>query len=73
MKPSTITLTMLGHCVLAWTEFNIRRMLGEVTSDETEILKGREIIEEKMMPCITYIKTEEVLLKSLLETLFSTR
>ncbi|HIH8949665.1 phosphotransferase [Legionella pneumophila serogroup 1] len=62
----------LGHCVLAWTEFNIRRMLGEVSSYKAEIIKGREIIEEKMIPCINYIKAEEVPLKSLLETLFST-
>ncbi|MFO2870545.1 aminoglycoside phosphotransferase family protein [Legionella pneumophila serogroup 1] len=63
----------LGHCVLAWTEFNIHRMLGEVSSDEAEILKGREIIEEKMIPCIKYIRSEEAFLKSLLETLFSTK
>ncbi|MGM9370878.1 aminoglycoside phosphotransferase family protein [Legionella pneumophila] len=72
-SPHQAFMGWLGHCVLAWTEFNIHRMIGEVTSDEAEILKGREIIEEKMMPCINYIKTEEVLLKSLLETLFSTR
>lgn len=63
----------LGHCVLAWTEFNIHRMLGETSSDKDEILKGREIIEEKMIPCIKYIRSEEAFLKSLLETLFSTR
>ncbi len=63
----------LGHCVLAWTEFNIHRMLGEVSSDEAEILKGREILEEKMIPCIKYIRSEEAFLKSLLETLFSTK
>lgn len=57
----------LGHCVLAWTEFNIRRMLGEVSSDEAEILKGREIIEKQMIPCIKYIRREEVFLKPLLE------
>ncbi|WP_367606831.1 phosphotransferase [Legionella sp. W05-934-2] len=63
----------LGHCVLAWTEFNIHRMLGETSSDEAEILKGREIIEEKMISCMKYIRSEEAFLKSLLETLFSTR
>lgn len=62
----------LGHCVLAWTEFNIRRMLGEISSDNAEILKGHKIIEEKMIPCINEIKTEEIHLKLLLEELFST-
>lgn len=72
-SPHQAFMGWLGHCVLAWTEFNIRRMLGEISSDKAEIIKGREIIEEKMIPCINYIKKEEVPLKSLLETLFSTR
>lgn len=46
----------LGHCVLAWTEFNIRRMLGEISSEHLEIEKGRAIIENKMIPCLNYIK-----------------
>lgn len=62
----------LGHCVLAWTEFNIQRMLGEISPEESEISKGREIIEEKMIPCIKYIRSEDTFLTSLLETLFST-
>lgn len=49
----------LGHCVLAWTEFNIRRMIGEVSSNNSEIVKGQEIIENKMIPCLNFIKRNE--------------
>jgi Ser/Thr protein kinase RdoA (MazF antagonist) len=49
----------LGHCVLAWTEFNIRRMLGEISSNDSEIAKGQEIIESKMIPCLNFIQKNE--------------
>jgi Ser/Thr protein kinase RdoA (MazF antagonist) len=49
----------LGHCVLAWTEFNIRRMIGEISTDDSEIAKGQEIIEKKMIPCLNFIKNNE--------------
>ncbi|MBA2650869.1 MAG: aminoglycoside phosphotransferase family protein [Tatlockia sp.] len=49
----------LGQCVLAWTEFNIRRMIGEVSSNDSEIVKGQEIIEKKMIPCLNFIKENE--------------
>lgn len=52
----------LGHCVLAWTEFNIRRMLGDISSDSSEIEKGQNIIIDKMVPCLEYIENHETYL-----------
>jgi thiamine kinase-like enzyme len=49
----------LGHCVLAWTEFNLCRMLGDTTTDQLEINKGSEIINNKMIPCLNYIEQNE--------------
>lgn len=42
----------LGHCVLGWTEFNIRRAIGEVSV-------GKDIIENAMIPCIRYLSQNE--------------
>ncbi|HFL2714588.1 TPA: aminoglycoside phosphotransferase family protein [Legionella pneumophila] len=49
----------LGHCVFAWTELNIRRMLGKVSVDAEEIEQGRTIIKEKMIPCLNFIRKNE--------------
>lgn len=57
----------LGHCVLAWTEFNLRRMLGEITSDQQEINKGSEVINNKMIPCLKYISRNESYLHELID------
>lgn len=57
--PQHAFIGWLGHCVLAWTEFNIRRMTGEVSSNLSEIAKGQEIIEKKMIPCLNFIKKNE--------------
>lgn len=52
----------LGHCVLGWTEFNLRRMLGETSSDPEEINIGHNIINNNMKKCIDYISKNEALL-----------
>ena len=57
----------LGHCVLAWTEFNIRRMLGEISLNDSEIAKGQEIIESKMIPCLNFIQKNECNLTLMVE------
>jgi thiamine kinase-like enzyme len=45
----------LGHCVLGWTEFNIRRMLGLVRDDKVEIKLGEDIINGKMIPALNFL------------------
>ena len=57
----------LGHCVLAWTEFNLRRMLGDTTTDQLEINKGEEIINDKMIPCLHYIVQNEPYLLEMID------
>jgi Ser/Thr protein kinase RdoA (MazF antagonist) len=57
--PQDAFIGWLGHCVLAWTEFNIRRMVGEVSVNKSEISKGQAIIEENMVPCLHFIKKNE--------------
>ena len=49
----------LGHCVLGWTEFNLRRMLGQTSVDKEEIQRGHEIIETKMIPTLALLKSQE--------------
>lgn len=62
----------LGHCVLAWTEFNIRRMIGDISTELAEITKGHEIIEQKMVPCLTFIMENERTLRTMIKSAFST-
>ncbi|CZG38845.1 serine/threonine protein kinase [Legionella pneumophila] len=59
-RPEEAFYGWLGHCVLAWTEFNIRRMIGEISLGDTEISKGHEIINQKMIPCLQYLKSNEL-------------
>lgn len=49
----------LGHCILGWTEFNLRRSLGIVSNDEDEILLGKKILESRMIPCLHYLKEKD--------------
>lgn len=49
----------IGHCIMGWTEFNIRRMLGQTSRDEQEQKIGSDIINNKMIPCIQYISSNE--------------
>lgn len=49
----------LGHCVLGWTEFNIRRMIGEISTNPEEIELGENIIQNKMVGCLQFIKEHE--------------
>lgn len=57
----------LGHCVLGWTEFNLRRLCGLVSNDKVEIQLGKEILETKMIPCLNYISEYDESLISLLK------
>lgn len=60
----------IGHCVMGWTEFNIRRMLGLTSQDEQEHRIGSHIINSKMVKCIQYIEhNEEMLLNLALQEL----
>lgn len=49
----------LGNCVLGWTEFNLRRMMGKISSDPNEIKLGNDIINKNMKTCIEYIANHE--------------
>jgi len=49
----------IGNCVMGWTEFNIRRMRGETSTDSDEIKIGKDIIQNKMNNCINYIAAHE--------------
>lgn len=49
----------LGHCVMGWTEFNLRRMQGLTSKEPDEIKIGTRIIKEKMIPCLNYIANNE--------------
>lgn len=49
----------VGHCIMGWTEFNIRRMLGLTSQDPQEQKIGHDIINNKMLRCIQYISTHE--------------
>ncbi|MGE3318800.1 MAG: aminoglycoside phosphotransferase family protein [Candidatus Berkiella sp.] len=55
----------IGHCVLGWTEFNIRRMLGQTSRNQQEHKIGEHIIKNKMIPCIQYISTNHDMLLDL--------
>jgi len=55
----------IGHCVLGWIEFNIRRMLGQTSQNEQEQKIGDHIINNKMIPCMQYISTNEEMLLEL--------
>lgn len=58
----------IGNCILGWTEFNLRRMLGETGDNKEEIDIGKNIIINKMIPCIEYLQTNETtLLKKIIE------
>lgn len=46
----------LGNSVMGWTEFNLRRALGDgFEADEQK--RGAKIIEHTMTPCLSFIKT----------------
>ncbi len=49
----------IGHSVLAWTEFNLRRLLGLTSNDKVEIANGKEIIESQMIGCLQYLEQNE--------------
>lgn len=49
----------IGNCVMGWTEFNVRRMSGETSTDPKEIKIGKDIIQNKMNNCINYIAAHE--------------
>ncbi len=57
----------IGNCILGWAEFNLRRMLGEAGDDKEEVAIGKNIILNKMIPCIEYLQANEtILLKKIL-------
>lgn len=60
----------LGHCVLGWTEFNIRRMIGKISSNSKEIELGQDIIRNKMVGCLQFIKHYEDKLISQAHSIF---
>lgn len=60
----------LGHCVLGWTEFNIRRMTGKISSIPEEIELGQNIIRNKMVGCLQFIKHHEDTLISQAHNIF---
>lgn len=49
----------LGHCVLGWTEFNLRRLLGHISAQAEEKERGSNIIHGKMIPCLQFIQSQE--------------
>lgn len=61
----------LGHCVLGWTEFNTRRMLGRVGGEKAEINMGRDIIENLMSQALQFLATEENMIIAHLESIIS--
>lgn len=69
--PQEAFLGWLGHCVLAWTEFNVQRMNGNISEATEEIIKGREIIMQKMIPCLKFIAAHQLLILTLIQTSYS--
>ena len=49
----------IGHCILGWTEFNLRRMVGKTSSNPEEAKIGSDIINQKMKKCISYLSENE--------------
>lgn len=49
----------LGHCALGWLEFNLRRRMGLISDDPYEINLGKQIIENKMIRCLSFLKEYE--------------
>lgn len=59
----------LGHCVLGWTEFNIRRALGMTPGGEDESITGKDIIENRMIGALNYIQENEASLIDMIKSI----
>lgn len=63
----------IGHCVLGWTEFNIRRILGMISSDPNEINIGNTIIDTRMSKCLQYLHDNEIAMLEVIESSWNSR
>lgn len=61
----------LGHCVMGWTEFNLRRMAGRTSTDPNEMKIAKDIINENMKKCIDYIANHENELIGMVQVAFT--